>query len=815
MPYLTPMDLDLPYTIQPIAELPGHDDRAWHVAWNPTRPLLASCSADKTVRMYAYTSPAPSTTSPPTLPPAPKFTHVSTIPTGHTKAVRSLAWSPSGQTLATASFDSNIGIWEQEADEDDDGDDIDERGGKGAGKGQWECASQLEGHETECKSVAYSSTGTLLASCSRDKTVWIWEVHPDSDFECMGVLMEHSQDVKCVAWHPTEEILASASYDDTIKLYIDDPSDDWFCFTTLTGHTSTVWSVAWSPNGEYLASASDDRTVRIWKHVQESQWECVLVLAGHERSVYSVTWGIGKGKGKEEGGLGWVASTGGDGTIRVWELSEPPTTNGTPTANITPPNHKLIAFLRSAHGVFDINTVTWCPRPGLEDLLATAGDDGAARFSPLPTDPASLLFLIDLEMAIHGLPPTLQPVHPAHFDIEKAIRPNILALHPYRCARDDYQSGILLDANENALGHSILRPPNDADSASDLDATLDLDLHRYPDPSHASIKQRLASLRGLPGPENVFLGVGSDEVIDLLMRVCVTPGAGGEKIMITPPTYGMYSVCAQVNDVGVVRCPLELSGAQGEGGEHGRFSLRVDEMKKAIDADPSIKIIFLCSPGNPTGTLISLASIRALLDYPNYKGVVVVDEAYIDFAGTEHSAVSLIKDYANIVVMQTLSKGFGLAAIRLGIALAQPPLIQVLANTKAPYNISTPTAHLALSALSPSSLTSMRTKVSTLISSRASLLSALSSLAPLGVGKSIGGNDANFVLVPILTKDGRGEADNVRAQAVYRTLAEENGVVVRFRGGEMGCTGCLRITVGSEKENRVLVEKLGKVLEVL
>lgn len=114
------------------------------------------------------------------------------------------------------------------------------------------------------------------------------------------------------------QVLASGSYDDTIKLYIDDPSDDWFCFATLTGHTSTVWSVAWAPNGKYLVSGSDDRMIRVWKEVAQHKWECVLVLAGHERSVYSVCWG--PGKNKEEGILGWIASTGGDGAIRVWEL---------------------------------------------------------------------------------------------------------------------------------------------------------------------------------------------------------------------------------------------------------------------------------------------------------------------------------------------------------------------------------------------------------------------------------------------------------------------------------------------------------------
>ena len=176
-------------------------------------------------------------------------------------------------------------------------------------------------------------------------------------------------------------------------------------------------------------------------------------------------------------------------------------------------------------------------------------------------------------MPILGLAPSSKPTYPPHFNIEKVIRPNILSLHPYRCARDDYKQGILLDANENAFGHSITRPSSSSSSneeegavVADLQTTLDLDLHRYPDPSHADIKQRIASLRNVPGPEYVFLGVGSDEVIDLLMRVCVVPG-GGEKILTTPPTYGMYAVCAQVNDVGIVKVPLELQG--GEGGEGG------------------------------------------------------------------------------------------------------------------------------------------------------------------------------------------------------------------------------------------------------
>jgi len=180
-------------------------------------------------------------------------------------------------------------------------------------------------------------------------------------------------------------------------------------------------------------------------------------------------------------------------------------------------------------------------------------------------------------MPILGLAPSLYPKKPSHFDIEKVIRPNILSLHPYRCARDDYSEGILLDANENALGHSI-KSSSQSDSTLEpsLDHTLDLNLHRYPSPTHDPIKNRIVQLRGLPGPEYVFLGVGSDEVIDLLMRVCVVPGK--EKILTTPPTYGMYAVCAQVNDLEVVKVSLELGGTAGEGGESGRFSLRLGEV---------------------------------------------------------------------------------------------------------------------------------------------------------------------------------------------------------------------------------------------
>ncbi|KZO92039.1 histidinol-phosphate aminotransferase [Calocera viscosa TUFC12733] len=397
-------------------------------------------------------------------------------------------------------------------------------------------------------------------------------------------------------------------------------------------------------------------------------------------------------------------------------------------------------------------------------------------------------------MPIHGVAPSAKPSHPPHFDLESVIRPNILALHPYRCARDDYQSGILLDANENALGPAIPQAALDRED-------IELDLHRYPDPAQIDIKSRIAKLRNLPGWEYVFLGVGSDEVLDLLMRVCCTPAK--DKVLTTPPTYGMYAVCGQVNDVALVKVPLVVEG--------GAFQLDLPKMKTALESDPSIKMVFLCSPGNPTGTLIPLPDIRDILELPAFHGIVVVDEAYIDFAGEDASASSLVEKYANLCVMQTLSKSFGLAAIRLGIALAQPPLIQVLSNTKAPYNIGTPSAHLALSALSDEALDLMRQKVATLVASRTQLLEELKELAPLGLAPAIGGNHANFLLVRVLTR-GTGKPDSPRAQKIYTHMAEKEGVVVRYRGNEFGCEGCLRITIGSEGENKSLVQRLRQTM---
>ncbi|KAI9811050.1 MAG: histidinol-phosphate transaminase [Pycnora praestabilis] len=409
------------------------------------------------------------------------------------------------------------------------------------------------------------------------------------------------------------------------------------------------------------------------------------------------------------------------------------------------------------------------------------------------------------------------------FDLSKCARSNILALQPYRCARDDYKdngTNVLLDANENAYGPGLAlkedgklanRTSNGhAEEGRGLEVDL-LGLNRYPDPHQIELKQSLCNLRNTHThtskslrPENVFVGVGSDEAIDALLRCFCTPGK--DKILTCPPTYGMYAVSAQVNDIEVVKVPLDTSN---------NFALRPDTINSTLSSDPSIKMVYVCSPGNPTANLVSRSDLQEVLEHPTWNGVVVLDEAYIDFAPEGSSLAEWVTEWPNLVVMQTLSKAFGLAGIRLGAAFTSPPIAGLLNNLKAPYNISSPTSALASAALAPKNLEVMRENRRKILQQRDRMLVELPKVA--GIGRFVGGADSNFLLVEILDKPRNqgGRPSNETALSVYEGLAEKRAVVVRFRGKEVGCEGCLRITVGTEEEVERFLKEIGSVLAEL
>lgn len=292
--------------------------------------------------------------------------------------------------------------------------------------------------------------------------------------------------------------------------------------------------------------------------------------------------------------------------------------------------------------------------------------------------------------------------------------------------------------------------------------------------------------------------MGSDEAIDALLRCFCRPGV--DKILTCPPTYGMYKVSAQVNDIGVVEVPLDASNS---------FALRPDAVNAALTNDPSIKIVYICSPGNPTANLIDKNSLQKILEHPTWNGVIVLDEAYIDFAPEGASLAEWVAEWPNLVVMQTLSKAFGLAGIRLGAAFTSPPIAMLLNNLKAPYNISSPTSAIAIAALQAENLKIMKRNRQSILTQKQRLIEELPKVP--GVGRFLGGTDSNFLLVEILDAPD-GEPSNKAALLVYETLAEQKGVVVRFRGKETGCSGCLRITVGTKEEVDKFLEQLRSVL---
>jgi histidinol-phosphate aminotransferase len=266
----------------------------------------------------------------------------------------------------------------------------------------------------------------------------------------------------------------------------------------------------------------------------------------------------------------------------------------------------------------------------------------------------------------------------------------------------------------------------------------------------------------------------------------------------------MYSVSADVNDVEIVKVPLDTDNG---------FALQPEKINAALSADPTIKLVYICSPGNPTATLVSKSDVQKVLEHPTWNGVVVLDEAYIDFAPEGSSLAEWVAEWPNLVVMQTLSKAFGLAGIRLGVAFTSPEIATLLNSLKAPYNISSPTSALAMAALgNPKNLEVMRSYRSKIIAQRDRILKELPTIP--GIGRFRGGTESNFLLVEILDKpvDQGGKPSNPVALATYEAMAEKRGVVVRFRGKELGCEGCLRITVGTEDEVTRFLEEIRHVL---
>jgi histidinol-phosphate aminotransferase len=348
------------------------------------------------------------------------------------------------------------------------------------------------------------------------------------------------------------------------------------------------------------------------------------------------------------------------------------------------------------------------------------------------------------------------------FDLNKILRENIKKVKPYSSARDEYKGteGTFLDANENSFGSAAGPAYN-----------------RYPDPLQKELKEKIAQLKRL-SLDQVFLGNGSDEPIDLLMRAFCNPGK--DQVITLPPTYGMYEVSAGINDIEAKEVVLTEE-----------FQIDPDKVLAAVNENT--KIIFICSPNNPTGNCMKASAVIKILQ--GFPGIVVIDEAYIDFA-PDKSFLSKLKEYPNLVILQTFSKAWGMAALRLGMAFASVEIIKVLNKIKPPYNINGATQTLATEGLK--NLLQKERMVEEILDQR-ELLAA--ELVKLKVVKKVYPSDANFLLVK--TEDGN---------KVYDYLISHQ-VITRNRSSVKLCEGCLRVTVGREEENKKLLLALKKYSE--
>jgi len=342
------------------------------------------------------------------------------------------------------------------------------------------------------------------------------------------------------------------------------------------------------------------------------------------------------------------------------------------------------------------------------------------------------------------------------FDINSFARENIRKLKPYSSARDEFQgeASVYLDANENPFNSAY---------------------NRYPDPHQKKVKDAISHIKGIQ-PEQLFLGNGSDEAIDLLIRAFCCPGK--DNVVIPQPTYGMYSVSADINDVEIRTCSLTKD-----------FDIDIEALQQTWNDNS--RLLFLCSPNNPSGNVLSEQKVRTVLE--KFKGIVIIDEAYIDFTNSKGYSAWL-NEFKNLAILQTLSKAWGLAGIRLGMCIANTDLIAILDKIKPPYNINTMTQEVALQALENRSR--KETWVKEIIEEREFLKERL---AKLNAALQVYPSDANFLLVKV-----------THAKEIYQDLVKK-GIIVRDRSNVMLCDECIRITVGAKEENRILIEALEKL----
>jgi len=344
-----------------------------------------------------------------------------------------------------------------------------------------------------------------------------------------------------------------------------------------------------------------------------------------------------------------------------------------------------------------------------------------------------------------------------NIDINNLLRDNIKKLTPYSSARDEFkgEASVLLDANENAFG-----------------SPLATNYNRYPDPLQSKLKAKISGIKGVP-INNIFIGNGSDEAIDLLFRAFCRPGI--DNVLIVPPTYGMYEVSANINDVAIKKVNLTVD-----------FQLDLNAMAEAVDAHT--KLIFICSPNNPTGNSINRIDIETIIN--NFDGLVVIDEAYINFA-RQKSFTQELAEYNNVVVLQTLSKAWGLAGLRIGMAFASEEIIHIFNKIKPPYNINQASQQLALEALER--VDEINAWIKETVHEREQLSVALLDLPFV---HRVYPSDANFILVQV-----------TEPKMIYQYLVHL-GIIIRDRSSVALCEGCLRMTIGTPAENRQLLQAL-------